>query len=69
MADITYGTATYRTAAPAGRRRSLLARLFDALIEARLRQARRAIAFHLDVMPDDVAQRLRSELGRRRERI
>jgi hypothetical protein len=64
MTDITYG------AAPAGvsatERKSLLARALDALIEARMRQARRQISLHLGVAPDEVAKQVGVELDRAR---
>jgi hypothetical protein len=60
MTDITFGAAP----AAAGKRKSVFARLFDALIDARMQHARREISLHLHLLPDEVARQLRSELGR-----
>jgi hypothetical protein len=53
-------TATLRLSTPlpeertAASKKSLLARFFDALIEARMRQAAREIAMHRHLMPDQL---------------
>ena len=48
-------TAAPKTAAPraAAARKGLLARFYDALIEARMRQAMRELAIHRHLMPEN----------------
>ena len=55
MATITYGTAT-PSAAAAPKRKSFFARVMDALMEARFRQAEREIARFRHLMPDELEQ-------------
>jgi hypothetical protein len=64
MTDIPYGAAP----ASAGERKSLFTRFLGALIDARTRQARREISLHLHLVPEDVAKRVRFELGRDHDR-
>ena len=62
MTDITYGTATPAAASAAGgKRRSLIARIIDALYEARMRQAEREISRYLHLVPKDILEK--SEFG------
>jgi hypothetical protein len=57
MTDITYGTATPAAASAAGgKRRSLIARIIDALYEARMRQAQREISRYLHLVPKDILE-------------
>jgi hypothetical protein len=66
MVAVTYGVARVpkaarKTARKAATRKSWLARLMDALIEARMQQARREIARHIFLLPyslDDRRNRL-----------
>jgi len=44
-------------------RRSLLRRFYDALVEARMRQAMREIAMHRHLVPDDVLKSAGYEAG------
>ncbi len=63
MTAVTYGdarvpaAAAAQTAAKAGPRKPFLARFMDALIEARMRQARREIARHLELLPYTLDER------------
>jgi hypothetical protein len=62
MVAVTYGVARVPKAArKAATRKSWLARVMDALIEARMQQARREIARHIFLLPyslDDRRNRL-----------
>jgi hypothetical protein len=62
MVAVTYDVGRASVAAePAAPRKSFVARFMDALIEARMAQARREIALHLDLLPyglDDRKNRL-----------
>jgi len=52
--------ATFHTALPEGRigrKRGLLARFFDAMAEARMRQAVRELAMHRGLVPDDLLKK------------
>ena len=42
---------------PARKRKSILARFYDALIEARMRQAMRELAMHRHLIPEDVLKK------------
>jgi len=52
--------ATFHTTLPEGRierKRGLLARFFDAMAEARMRQAVRELAMHRSLVPDDLLKK------------
>jgi hypothetical protein len=63
MVAVTYGVARVTAAAPAARaqaptaRKSWFVRLMDALIEARMRQARREIMKHAHLLPYTLDER------------
>lgn len=56
MVAVTYGTA--RVAVGAAPHKSFLARLIDAMIEARTQQARREIRMHTQLLPKPQAEEL-----------
>jgi hypothetical protein len=64
MAAITYGAAT--PAMPAARRKGVFARFYQALQEARMREAQREIARYRHLMPDEL-ERAANRLDRRTE--
>ena len=52
--DLRNAATTAKTAAPAKPAKGFWARFFDALVEARMRQAEREIRMHLHLVPTDV---------------
>jgi hypothetical protein len=57
MTAATFHTPTAFPAAPAEAKRGFWARLFDAMAEARMRQAVRELAMHQDLVPRDLLQK------------
>jgi hypothetical protein len=58
MTAVTYDVGRASAAAkPAAPRKGFFARFMDALIEARMAQARREIALHLDLLPYSLDER------------
>ena len=58
MTAVTYDVGRAPAAAkPAAPRKGFFARFMDALIEARMAQARREIALHLDLLPYSLDER------------
>lgn len=59
MSAVTYHGSYAPTAetAAAPRKKGLFARIFDAMMEARMRQAARLVEAHLGYLPEDVRQR------------
>ena len=56
MTHVTYeAAATVPTVAPAAMQKNLLVRIFDALVEARMRQAHREIVRHFHLVPAHVS--------------
>lgn len=60
MAAITYGAgapaATAKAAAKPAATKSFFARMWDAMIEARMRQAMREVALHRHLLPAELEQ-------------
>jgi hypothetical protein len=54
MTTATFTLRAPYSAAPAKPKRSLLTRFYDAMIEARMRQAMREIAMHRRLIPADI---------------
>jgi hypothetical protein len=52
--ELRSAAATTTVAAPAKPQKNVFARILDALIEARMREAERQIRMHLRYMPEDV---------------
>ena len=52
--DLRSAAATTTVAAPAKPQKNVFARILDALIEARMREAERQIRMHLRYLPEDV---------------
>lgn len=59
MSAVTYhgGYAPTAETAAAPAKRGLFARILDAMMEARMRQAAREVELHLGYLPEDVRQR------------
>ncbi len=57
MTAATFHTARPLSDAPASRKPGLLARLFDAMAEARMRQAVRELAMHRHLVPEDLLKK------------
>ena len=62
MTVINYG------AAPATKRRSFFKRILDAVIDARMKQARREISRHLCLVPEEFLKQSGFEIVRGRDR-
>jgi hypothetical protein len=54
MTTATFTLGAPYSAAPARPKRGMLARFYDAMIEARMRQAMREIAMHRHLIPTDI---------------
>jgi hypothetical protein len=65
MTDISYGAAP--VAASATKPRSFFKRFLDAVIEARMKQARREISQHLHLVPEEALKQAGFEIVRPRE--
>ena len=61
--DASYGA----TPSPVTKRRSVLARFLDALIDARMKQARREISRHLYLVPEEFLKQAPFEIVRERD--
>ena len=57
MTAATFHTARPLSDAPASRKPGLFARLFDAMAEARMRQAVRELAMHRHLVPEDLLKK------------
>ena len=57
MTAATFHARTAFTASQPARKRSLLARFFDAMAEARMRQAVRELAMHRNLVPEDLLKK------------
>ena len=57
MTAATFHAPTAFPEAPATAKRSLLVRFFDAILEARMRQAMREIAHHRHLVPEDLLKK------------
>ena len=57
MTAATFHTPTALPATRAASKRGLLARFFDAMAEARMRQAVRELAMHRDLVPEDLLKK------------
>jgi hypothetical protein len=57
MTAATFHAPTAFTESQPARKRSLLARFFDAMAEARMRQAVRELAMHRNLVPEDLLKK------------
>ncbi len=57
MTAATFHARTAFPDTPAGRKPRFWARLFDAMAEARMRQAVRELAMHRDLVPEDLLKK------------